>query len=175
MLVSLTVLLTDDKNNLITEAALAGFHESNTSLETQTIELSNQITENELCRTIFPVVANETAPVFMLDISKHSSVGKILARTMGVPCLKTSTSTTNEEIGWKSLNEVERSFLLTVLTPRAAILRMIKQVANHYRYKKVVIIYDESYSKFTVEPMNIIDGFLNRKLFSRSNIQERSR
>lgn len=87
---------------------------------------------------------------------------------MGIASLhSTSVSKSNrDKTGWRNLNEIEKSFLISVLTPEATIMHMIKDISTQFNYKSIVIIYDHTFSKFTVhQEYNYSNVFLIRNCF----------
>lgn len=90
-------------------------------------------------------------PTFYLDLSE-SILGKILARKMGIPSLRTSNlaEAQQENHAWKNLNTIESNMYVTILKPEATILQMIKDIAEQFRLKHLVIIYDQTFSKFRI-------------------------
>ena len=144
------MLLSDVSQNLARESALLGLQNANlteNSFIMESITLDSSTTEESLCTRIFDV--NPPLPTFLLDISHNCTVGKHLARKMGIVSLRSTSASKflRDNSGWRNLNEIERGFLISVLTPEAVILHMVKDIASQFGYTSIVIIYDHTFSE----------------------------
>lgn len=137
------VLLTDSLESIKTKASIYGLRNANTTgkIEIQVLEVNDTWNERQLCERF---QSHAWSP-FLLDISQ-SNLGKTVARKMGIPSLR-ATNQATRLAGWKNLNEIEENIFVSILTPEAIILHMIKDIANQYNYKSIVVIYDRTFRK----------------------------
>ncbi len=79
---------------------------------------------------------------------------------MGVASLHTTSVSKSyrDKTGWRNLNEIEKGFLISVLTPEAVIMHMIKDISTQFNYKSIVIIYDQTFSKWS--PQHLLSVFV---------------
>ena len=146
-----SVLLSDEHQNLGRDSAWLGLQSVNFTNELLTIEsitLDSSINEEIICNRLFD--SNPPLTTFLMDISQNSSLGKHLARKMGIATLRSTSFSKSyrDNAGWKNLNENERGFLISVLTPEAVIMHMIKDISSQFGYKSIVIIYDHTFSEY---------------------------
>ena len=154
------MLLTDAEKIQYRDWALYGVEESlnkknhNTTtitrMDIQYISLDDSVTEDNLCRRIFNESGSTMNTVYLMDISQNNLVAKHIARKMGIPTLRTSSSASfstpqQENGGWRNLNEIEKNFLISVLTPEAVIVHLIKDISTEFGYKSIVVIYDQTF------------------------------
>lgn len=159
-------------NSTKTLSAVEGLQNGNTTNEVivQTVQLDLNMNEEKLCSEIHN--STSMVPTFFLDIST-STWSKAAARKMGIASLR-STTNLKESSAWKNLNSMEENIFITILTPEAIILHMIKDITNQYNYKSIVVIYDHTFSKtfelfyLSVSPTSLIqiseDAFRDYKI-----------
>lgn len=109
--------------------------------------------DGQLCERLFSTSSQSQSvyyrlPIFGLDLSE-SITAKIMARKMGIPSLRAGTwaQSQQDNLAWKNLNEIEENLYVSVLTPEATILQLIKDLSEQFQLKHIVIIYDQTFSK----------------------------
>lgn len=124
------------------------------ALVIESIQLNSASNEESLCRSIFNAPTG-TVPMttYLMDISQNSSIGKHLARKMGIASLRSTNfaKSFRDKTGWRNLNQIEKNYLISVLSPEAVIMHMVKDISNQFGYKSIVLIYDSSMSKLVRE------------------------
>lgn len=116
--------------------------------------MNGNISEQDLCELIYPAnladVHQHHRPVFVFNLHEQHLASKGFSRKFGVPTLRVSSETDCDSLRWKNLNLIEKELLVSILTPEASILHMLKDVADHYKYRSIVVIYDNTFSEFCV-------------------------
>lgn len=150
----LSVIISDDLQNNRTLSSIEGLKSANGNFDTEIIELSSGMNDGQLCEKLFATSIQSQSvyyyrlPIFGLDLSE-SITGKIMARKMGIPSLRAGTwaQAQQDNLAWKNLNEIEENLYVSVLTPEATILQLIKDLSEQFQLKHIVIIYDQTFSK----------------------------
>ncbi|KAH7642522.1 glutamate receptor [Dermatophagoides farinae] len=148
------VIISDDLQNNRTLSSIEGLKSANGNFDTEIIELSSGMNDGQLCEKLFATSIQSQSvyyyrlPIFGLDLSE-SITGKIMARKMGIPSLRAGTwaQAQQDNLAWKNLNEIEENLYVSVLTPEATILQLIKDLSEQFQLKHIVIIYDQTFKK----------------------------
>lgn len=147
------MIISDDLQNNRTRSSIEGLKSANGDFDTEIIELSSGMNDGQLCEKLFTTSSQLQSvyyrlPIFGLDLSE-SITAKIMARKMGIPSLRAGTwsQAQQDNLAWKNLNEIEENLYVSVLTPEATILQLIKDLSEQFQLKHIVIIYDQTFSK----------------------------
>ncbi|KAF7490853.1 Glutamate receptor 2 [Sarcoptes scabiei] len=167
------ILISDDLVSNRTKSTLDGLNSSGPIDKLNLINLASSLNDAEMCMKIFeeysyridsndskPLkIRSQKIPTFILDIGESSISGKIMARKMGIPSLRVGNlaQCCQDNQAWKNLNQIEKNLFISILNPESIILHLIKDVAEQYKMKSIVVIYDQTFQK-------AISGFVFKNL-----------
>jgi hypothetical protein len=102
------------------------------------------------------------------EVSQISPILKNMAREMGIPTISTTYQLGSGIVNWRNLDDIEKQILIHINQPGDIIPQMAKDIAVHYSYRTVVILYDQSFREFfqniTLIPLVFLFQYLSGKI-----------